>query len=68
MVIRNLFAERFGENDYRDERVIDYVYPKKSIAFRVRGRAANIALAGFGTGNSRKRKHLHTEKRRLYSA
>ena len=29
MVIRNLFAERFGENDYRDERVIDYVYPKK---------------------------------------
>ena len=29
MVIRDLFGERFGPKDYRDERVIDYIYPKR---------------------------------------
>lgn len=29
MVIRDLFCERFGSKDYRDDRVIDYIYPKK---------------------------------------
>lgn len=29
MVMRNLFADFFGSNDYRDERVIDYICPKR---------------------------------------
>ncbi len=42
MTLKNIFADRFGPDDYRDERVIDYIYPKKILRAELSDGAENL--------------------------